>query len=50
MKRHLVTLLLLPIAIVLYAAGLALPATGLLLLGAAAEMAFWIRLLRRRNP
>ena len=49
MKRHLVTLILLPIAIVLYAAGLALPATGLLVLGAAAEMAFWIRLLRRRS-
>lgn len=47
MKRHLVTLALLPAAIGLYAAGLALPATGLLVLGAALELAFWIRLFRR---
>jgi hypothetical protein len=48
-NRHLVTLLLLAGAVVCYAAGLALPATGLIVLGVVAELAFWIRLLRPRN-
>ncbi len=44
MKKHLITAFLLVIAIVLYAVGLALPATFVVLLGVLVEGAFWMRL------
>jgi hypothetical protein len=47
MNKHLITLLFLFLAIALYFVGLALPATIFLLLGAWAEIVFWVRLLRR---
>jgi len=43
MKRHLVTFLFLVLAITLYSAGAAGPATLLLILGVAAEAMFWLR-------
>jgi hypothetical protein len=43
MKRHLVTFLFLVLAIALYAAGAAGPATFLLILGGIAEAMFWLR-------
>ena len=43
MKRHLVTFLFLVLAIALYAAGAAGPATFLLILGVVAEAIFWLR-------
>ena len=44
MKRHLITFLFLVLAIALYAAGAAGPATILLILGVVAEAVFWLRL------
>ncbi len=44
MKRHLITFLFLVLAITLYSAGAAGPATFLLLLGVLAEAAFWLRI------
>jgi hypothetical protein len=46
MNRHLVTILVLVAAVALYAIGLIFPATVLVLLGAIAEMTFWVRLFR----
>jgi len=43
MKRHLITFLFLVLAIALYAAGAAGPATFLLILGVLAEAVFWLR-------
>jgi hypothetical protein len=43
MKRHLITFLFLVLAIALYAAGAAGPATFLLILGVVAEAVFWLR-------
>jgi hypothetical protein len=48
--RHLLTVLLLVATIALYAAGAALPATGLLVLGALAEGTFWYRIFGTRKP
>lgn len=47
MKRHLVTALLLVIAIVCYSIGAAGPGMLFLLLGGAAEFAFWLRLFKK---
>ena len=47
--RHLITLGCLLVAIILYATG-DKPTAGLVLLGAAFECAFWIRLVRRPRP
>lgn len=44
MKRHLITFLFLVLAIALYAAGAAGPATFLLILGVVAEAVFWLRI------
>jgi hypothetical protein len=44
--RHVITILFLVAAIALYTVGLALPATGLLILGVLAEGTFWVRLFR----
>ena len=43
MKRHLITFLFLLLAIALYSAGAAVPATLLLILGVVAEGVFWLR-------
>ena len=43
MKRHLITFLFLVLAMALYAAGAAGPATFLLILGVLAEAVFWLR-------
>jgi len=43
MKRHLITFLILALAIALYSAGAAAPATFLLILGVVAEGVFWLR-------
>jgi len=47
MNKHVITGLFLFLALVLYFAGMALPAMIFLLLGAAAEMVFWVRLFNR---
>ena len=47
MNRHLVTMLLLIAALAFYAAGFALPAVTLLVIGGALELAVWVRVLRR---
>lgn len=44
MNPRFITLLFLVLALTLYYAGMALPATILLVLGGIAEMAFWVRL------
>ena len=49
MKRHLVTVLCLCVAIALYAVGLAAPAAGLIVLGLVFELVFWWRVLRRHR-
>ncbi|RLA29198.1 MAG: hypothetical protein DRQ63_01510 [Gammaproteobacteria bacterium] len=54
MKRHLITFLFLVLAIALYSAGAAGPATFLLILGVVAEAVFWLRVSgkdkrRRKN-
>ncbi len=43
MKRHLITILFLVLALTLYSAGAAGPATTLLILGVVAEAVFWLR-------
>ena len=43
MKRHLITFLFLVLAIMLYFAGAAGPATILLILGVVVEAVFWLR-------
>jgi len=48
MKDHLVTYLFLLAAFALYFLGMAMPATIFMLLGALAEMVFWVRLFRRK--
>ncbi len=45
MKNHTLTFTFLLLAIVLYVAGMAIPATVFLVLGALAEGVFWVRLL-----
>lgn len=50
MKRHLITFLFLVLAIALYAAGAAGPATFLLILGVVAEAVFWLRLAGKDKP
>jgi len=45
MPRHLITLLILFVAIALYIVGMAIPATILVLLGVLMEGVFWFRLL-----
>ena len=52
MKRHAITILLLVIALVLYALGAVLPATALIVIGAVFELWVWWRVLtpsRRRR-
>jgi hypothetical protein len=49
LKRHIITVLFLALALVLYTLGAAGPATGLLLLGVLAEAAFWFRLVGGRR-
>jgi len=46
MKRHIITVLCLIIAVVFYSLGAVGPGTGLLFLGALAEATFWIRIIR----
>ena len=48
MKDHLVTYLFLLAAFALYFLGMAMPAAIFMLLGALAEMVFWVRLLRKK--
>ena len=43
-KQHVLTLLCLTLALFLYGRGFAVPASGLLVLGAIAEGLFWYRL------
>lgn len=47
--KHVITLLFLMIAIVFYALGAAGPGTVFLVIGALAEGAFWLRILRRKK-
>ena len=47
MNNHLLTVLFLILAIVLYLVGMVLPATIFLALGGIAEVVFWVRLF---NP
>ncbi|MEM7277277.1 MAG: hypothetical protein AAF385_04055 [Pseudomonadota bacterium] len=49
-SRHALTILFLVLAIVMYGAGLALPATGLLIVGVVFEGTFWWRLLKPGKP
>ncbi len=49
MRDHVITILFLVLALFLYARGAAVPATGLLVLGAISEGIFWWRLVRRRK-
>lgn len=49
MKRHIITIAFLVLAIVLYGMGAAGPATGLLVLGVLAEGTFWFRLFGGRK-
>lgn len=46
MLKHIITAGLLIAALLLYSVGLALPATGFLILGVLAEGGFWWRVLR----
>jgi hypothetical protein len=48
-KRHLVTVGFLVLAIACYAVGAAGPATALIILGILAEAAFWFRLIGTRR-
>lgn len=48
MKYHLPTWLFLLIAFLFYFLGMALPAAFFMLLGALAEIVFWVRVFRRR--
>ena len=49
MKRHFVTFLFLLLAIGFYALGAAGPGTIFLILGALAELTFWLRLIGGRK-
>ena len=49
MKRHIITVLLLAMAIVFYALGAAGPGSILLLLGMLAEATFWFRVFGNRK-
>ncbi|NNC97471.1 MAG: hypothetical protein HKN88_05305 [Gammaproteobacteria bacterium] len=46
MSRHMITIAVLIIAILLYAFGFAMQATILIVLGCVAELIFWIRVIR----
>jgi hypothetical protein len=46
MLKHATTILMLVAALALYAAGMAIPASALVLLGIVAEGIFWFRLFR----
>jgi len=48
-KRHIITIAFLVLAIVFYGMGAAGPATGLLVLGVLAEGTFWFRLFGQRK-
>ena len=50
MKHHLLTLLILVLAVALYAVGMVAGASALLFLGAALELWFWVRVMRRAKP
>jgi hypothetical protein len=47
--KHIVTFLLLTMAIVFYALGAVGPGTAFLVIGALLEGAFWYRILRRKR-
>ena len=47
MNRHLLTVLILILALVFYAFGLANGALGTVIVGGALEMWFWVRALRK---
>ena len=49
MKRHLVTALFLVLAVACFAIGAVGPGTGLLFIGALAELTFWVRIVRGRK-
>ena len=49
MSPHIITLLFLLLALVLYYVGMSLPATIFLVLGGIAEIVFWVRLFRGDN-
>jgi hypothetical protein len=48
-KHHVVTVLILVLAMALYAGGWSKPSMALLLLGGAAELWFWVRAVRGRQ-
>lgn len=48
-NNHLITIGFLAIAIACYAIGMVLPAVLFLVIGGAAELTFWVRVLRRRR-
>ncbi|WP_427914855.1 hypothetical protein ACPWT1_08070 [Ramlibacter sp. MMS24-I3-19] len=50
MKRHLVTAVILLIAILLYAVGISGGGAALVGVGGAVELWFWVRALRPRPP
>ena len=47
MKRHFLTTAILIAALALYAAGMTIGGSALFLMGAACELWFWFRMLRR---
>ncbi len=47
MKKHIITLLFLAIAIVFYSLGAVGPGTAFLIIGAIAEGTFWYRIFRK---
>ena len=49
MKGHLLTFLFLLVAIAFYFVGMTMPAGVFILLGALAELTFWVRLFRPRK-
>ncbi|MGI9204525.1 MAG: hypothetical protein ACR2Q3_10970 [Woeseiaceae bacterium] len=48
MTRHLITVLLLIVAVIFYSIGAAGPGIVFLLLGGIAELGFWLRLFKRQ--
>lgn len=50
MKRHLITIGFLALAIACYAIGAAGPATALIIIGVLAEGTFWLRIFGGRKP